>query len=330
MNHSEVEIIDKWLANPSFVNWINKSNDTDIAKWEAYFQTHPDHIELAEVAKFSLELDAKPTEVDKVKSMASLSALQNRLATTKTQPIRRERRMSHIKIWQVAASMLLLVGCLWAYTSMNSNGEQITLATQEEQMEHILTDGTKVVLNKHASLSYFSKDVRNVILDGEAYFEVTKQPDTNAPFQVKTDDLTVTVLGTAFNVNNEFGQTSVYLDEGKVRLNLGDDTNEIDMVPGDLYSYSKRKNKVIENRKANALAQTAWKEKVILFEEASLDEVLKTVSLIYDVRLVPNLSDKGRSFTGGIPVNDLDVALTTIKEVYQLDIKKIEEQYIIK
>lgn len=332
MNNSELEIIEKWQADPSFINWVNNNNEVDIAKWNAYFDRNPQHSELAEVAKFSMELKPQPIIRDKEKSLAALSNLQNKIASSTNRPSTKVRKLGYSKIWQVAASLLIIAACFWGYSTLNNNGEEIIIATQEDQKEVNLADGTKVILNAHSTLKYYEKNVRNVELNGEAYFEVNKQPKTQAPFQVKTKDLMVTVLGTEFNVDSKNEQTRVYLDEGKVSLSLGENsTNEIEMQPGELVSYSKKRNKVLENKKVNSLTETAWKEKVILFKDASITKALQTVSLVYSVKFESNIADStDHLFTGGIPTNDLDITLQTLKDVYQINIKKIEEKYIIK
>lgn len=331
MNHSELDILDKWQSDPSFINWINKENDADIAKWNAYFEANPQHTELAELAKYAIKINPKPIPRDKEKSLAALSRLHEKIAAPSTKNTTKIRKMQLFKVWQIAASFLILAACFWGYATFNSNGKEIIVATQDEQQEINLADGTNVILNTHSTLKYFEKDVRNVELIGEAYFDVSKQTQDKALFQVKTEDLTVTVLGTEFNVNSENGKTSVYLDEGKVKLNFGDHPNNtIEMQPGDLVRYSKKTNKILENRKANTLEETAWKEKVILFEEAPLSEILEKVSIVYGISFEHNLSaEQDQSFTGGIPVNDLNIVLQTLKDVYQLDFKKIEEKYLI-
>lgn len=330
MNHSELDIIKKWQSDPSFMNWINKSNEADTSKWNAYFNANPQHIEMAEIAKFSIQnIHPSPIVKDVAKGSAALSALHEKIAISNNQKI----TSSYSKFWKFAAFLLLIIALsIYGYTVFNSKGDQIIWANQEEQQELELADGTKVILNAYSTLSYFEKEIRNVNLTGEAYFEVTKKPSTNAPFQVKTEDLLVTVLGTKFNVNSENGQTSVYLDEGKVRLSLGEKSEqEIEIKPGELVSYSKQQDKILENRKANSLEKTAWKEKVLLFDETSISKVLETVSLVYGVTFETNLPDKkDQLFTGGLPVNDLNITLQTLKEIYQLDIKKVDEKYLIK
>jgi ferric-dicitrate binding protein FerR (iron transport regulator) len=81
---------------------------------------------------------------------------------------------------------------------------------------------------------------REVWLEGEAFFQVTKKGAApgggtdGARFVVHTGQVDVAVLGTRFNVTNRRGQTTVTLNEGKVKLEEGDLDGAVIMEPGEL------------------------------------------------------------------------------------------------
>ena len=84
-----------------------------------------------------------------------------------------------------------------------------------------LPDGTFIVLNSESVLRFpvqFAADNRTVYLEGEAYFEVTK--NENSPFKVITGERKVTVLGTKFNISSysDDPNWSTTLVEGKVSV----------------------------------------------------------------------------------------------------------------
>ncbi|MGB3800860.1 MAG: FecR family protein, partial [Lewinella sp.] len=141
--------------------------------------------------------------------------------------------------WLAAAAILLLL--VAGGLALFSGGEELTTTTTgfAEQKSVALPDGSIVRLNANSSLSYApdwdDREDREVILRGEAYFEVLPNPTTGQKFLVTTPDLTVAVLGTVFNINSREEETSVFLEEGKIALQLkaGDQTEKT-MEPGEL------------------------------------------------------------------------------------------------
>ena len=80
----------------------------------------------------------------------------------------------------------------------------VAVANEGIVKEVVLPDGTRVWLNNLATLKYpreFSEKERNVYLEGEAYFEVTK--NRHKPFTVQSDAMRVRVLGTTFNFKSD-------------------------------------------------------------------------------------------------------------------------------
>jgi ferric-dicitrate binding protein FerR (iron transport regulator) len=88
----------------------------------------------------------------------------------------------------------------------------------------VLADGTRVTLNRHSTLSY--NDRREAELGGEAYFEVAKGP-SGEPFTVRSGQLTVTVMGTEFNLraHKEEDSSTLSLYEGRVQLDCAGGTH---------------------------------------------------------------------------------------------------------
>ena len=108
-----------------------------------------------------------------------------------------------------------------------------------------LPDGSTVLLNAGSKLSYsndFNNEARKIYLEGEAYFEVAKNP--NIPFEVFTDDLVITALGTSFNVhafgNKQFEK--IALNTGKIKIECLDTIKyrcpPSFLIPGDLAFFS--------------------------------------------------------------------------------------------
>ena len=146
----------------------------------------------------------------------------------------------------------------------------------------ILPDGTDVVLNSMSKIKYpsrFGMFERNIELEGEAYFNVTKQH--SKPFKVKLEALEVTVLGTRFNVKAyDREPIRVTLEEGSVRLG---DRNSLSLVlkPGDNAEYDRHSGNCRITRSVDMEPVTSWKSGRQCFSMAPLNEVLRTLERIY-------------------------------------------------
>lgn len=151
----------------------------------------------------------------------------------------------------------------------------------------ILGDGTKVWLNAQSSLRYpikFSGKERKVILEGEAYFEVTK--NKKAPFIVETrDNMSVEVLGTSFNVKSYRDQNDIetVLAEGSVKVNssIGSTT----LVPGNKSSYDP-KTKQIEVTEVDAGDYTSWRNGRFVFRGERIEDIFKQLARWYGISVV--------------------------------------------
>ena len=104
-----------------------------------------------------------------------------------------------------------------------------------QRVELVLEDGTRVWLNSKSKLTYptsFGKKEREVILDGEGYFEVTK--NEKAPFIVKTHKYDIKVLGTTFNISayqNKLSAFETSLLEGAVEVFSSNNTEHVSLTP---------------------------------------------------------------------------------------------------
>ncbi|MCR4032041.1 MULTISPECIES: FecR family protein [Flavobacterium] len=143
-----------------------------------------------------------------------------------------------------------------------------------------LSDGTKVWLNSKSTLKYpveFSGNTRNVTLEGEAYFEVSKDP--KAPFTVKTKSGNVTVLGTHFNVSayEEDKNFETTLAEGKVKVS--EDNQTVVLNPG---QQARSKNAGLSVVDVDPSVYTAWKDGKFYFENENLKNILTKMARWYN------------------------------------------------
>ncbi|MGE7776553.1 FecR family protein [Chitinophaga sp. NPDC101104] len=163
-----------------------------------------------------------------------------------------------------------------------------------------LADGTRVWLNSASSLRFFSgvgKGERKVELNGEAYFEVAKDPAHR--FVVNSGTTTTEVLGTHFNVNsyNDEPAARVTLLEGSVKVKQGQASAVLQ--PGQQAQVTAR----IDVRAADTDAAVAWKNGIFHFQDQPLPTVLKQVARWYDIQIVYEKGVPDITFFGEIESN---------------------------
>lgn len=171
------------------------------------------------------------------------------------------------------------------------------------QYQLVLPDGSKVCLNSASSLSFptrFTGKTREVTITGEAYFEVAKNPQM--PFRVKSDNTTVEVLGTHFNImaySDEVEMKTTLL-EGSIKISNGT-ANGI-LKPGQQAVLNKAgKLKVLND--VDVDDEIAWKDGIFQFRDAGIDAIMRQAARWYDVEVAYEGKIPQREFTGRISRN---------------------------
>lgn len=147
----------------------------------------------------------------------------------------------------------------------------------------ILSDGTKVWVNAESSLRYPETfgEKRELILTGEAYFEVAK--DAARPFIVKTSHYNIEVLGTRFNVADYDNDMSVHttLVEGKVAVS-GPGVRQRILQPNEQFVLDKNTGKQ-EIKTVDVSYIVAWKDAGFRFRDVRLEDIMHAIERWYDV-----------------------------------------------
>jgi transmembrane sensor len=199
--------------------------------------------------------------------------------------------------WKVAAIALIIISAgVWLYIQNNSTvPPDLILAEQivpRGKMVHLtLSDGTEVWLNADSKFRYpenFSNHSREVYLEGEAFFEVTKDPER--PFQIHSDGLSTTVLGTSFNVRSYSGDDirEVAVITGKVSVVHPDKDSpaeELRLVPGEKALFSKQTGTFTKSNFTDLDQYTSWREGKLSFVNAPLSEVISSLERKYNISI---------------------------------------------
>ena len=195
------------------------------------------------------------------------------------------------------------------------NGEIVYHKSEEETTEVVynklevprggecmikLDDGTKVWVNAETKLKYpvvFVGDRREVVLEGEAFFDVAKN---EKPFIVKTSFGDVRVLGTAFGISAYASEPESYttLVRGKVSVER-EGMKPVVILPGEQVVTFKD-GKMIK-QEVDVEEFVGWKDGIYVFKEKSLGEIMKTLERWYNISV--DFQDKSLvdlPFTGNL------------------------------
>lgn len=220
--------------------------------------------------------------------------------------------------------LLITVAVLFFRAGKNndkSDTERIIKTATGVVTQFRLPDSTTVWLNGGSTLRYsaaFNGRLRDVALDGEAYFEVAASPDR--PFIVRTPaDIQVKVLGTRFNVS-AYGtdrEADVTLITGAVRIEAAGNTKgnvlmPLILHPGERASYDRQQLKV---QAVNDERDIAWTQGRLVLKDMPMEQAVKKLSRKYNVDIV--LKDerlKEYSYTATFS----DESITQILDLFKL------------
>ncbi|HMF71942.1 MAG TPA: FecR domain-containing protein [Flavitalea sp.] len=199
----------------------------------------------------------------------------------------------------------LIVGCmiyLMVGKSKKAQPNSITYSKYStrkgERREIRLSDGSVVTLNTASTIqiaSDFGVKKRDVLLQGEAFFQVSK--DKSRPFIIKTGKIRTRVVGTSFNVNAyaDENSVSVAVATGKVQVEKEDAKAKTligrNLTHNHLLVYDLKKDTYRQSL-ADADLLSAWRTNKLVFNKASIAEIARILERSYNIPIV--LSGKPR------------------------------------
>ena len=240
------------------------------------------------------------------------------------------RRIWFKRASTIAASILipiLIISTVYFYKEMDHYKQipNIVSVNKGQRAGITLPDGTIVHLNSESKLTYtpdFNGKLREVVLEGEAFFEVT--PNKEKPFIVKTSVFDVEVLGTSFNVSvyNDENIVETALMEGKVKLTMqGCPSKPVYLTPSQKFIYSRSDRQgTISIMEGDT--ELAWKQGILAFSAEPLEEVFRKIERWYGVTMhydKESLVDD--NFTGQFKMISIQEMMNILRMHYNLKFK---------
>ncbi|MDW7692408.1 FecR domain-containing protein [Flammeovirgaceae bacterium SG7u.111] len=195
-----------------------------------------------------------------------------------------------------------------------------------------LSDGTVIILNAESKLKFperFTQDIREVFLEGEAFFDVAK--DESHPFIIHTQQLNITVKGTSFNVKayKDENNIKVSVVTGLVEVSNGEEVKLL-LEPSDKGVYNKKKNSIV--KKTFSPDEIVWSKGILFFENVDFNELVDQLEQWYGVEFIVqkgNISSK-KSFKGRFENESLEEVLENISFAGKFDFEIKGKKVIIK
>jgi transmembrane sensor len=336
-----------FLLDDNFVQWVREPDAQSTVFWQDIIAKNPDkkkEIERAiDTIRAAQEVPYPSLEADRKAAMWAHIQAQKDTPDLEVAYVNPNR-----PLWKrlaMAATFLLFAVGIWFFMQKNtpSVSDPILASKKvqtvfQQRKQVTLPDGSLVTLNADSKLriaeNWGDASTREVWLEGEAFFEVTKKPNTGAAkFIVHTNQLDVEVLGTAFNVKARRGSTEVVLQSGKVNLKKLDKTI-IEMKPNE-------RVQIIDNQLINAAEIvpqkvetekfTAWTNGKIIFDNTPLSDIVNAIEDHFGYKVnVVNKELLETRYTGELLTDMPDVFFKILATTLEIDVQLEGKNMIIK
>jgi transmembrane sensor len=196
-----------------------------------------------------------------------------------------------------------------------------------------LSDGTQVWLSPESKLRYgqnFGLKTRNVILDGEGYFEVTKNQEK--PFTVETGYLKVKVLGTSFNLEAYSNEAIVRttLVRGSLQIESEIISKDVLLSPGDRISFDVN-SRQLTSEKVNTEIYRLVKDGMIIFKRNTLTEVCRKLERWFMIPIELNdTNNQDLLFTAKFQDESIEKILQILNMTIPINYQILNDKIVIK
>lgn len=308
MCNASIHTFTDLLENPEFIQWMSGEKPENNVMWEQWLQNNPSKTDIFEDAKAAYMIFQE--EAIHISDKRILSNIQKSLARAKQTETLYKKEIPSQKIWMLAASALLLIGMGIAFYQVlvktDIQGNSLSAVTENKQTSYPiqisnssarqkfvhLPDGSSVVLQKNSQLNYnipFNILKREVFLKGEAFFEVTKNPDI--PFYVYTKELITKVHGTSFRIISDLhpNEVVVSVKTGQVRVytpNAPALSQSISLQSNQQITYIKNQSQFrVTSLLKQSIAQLPIEAQVFDYVDTPVKDVFSSLEKAYGVQI---------------------------------------------
>lgn len=317
-------------------------NDPEQQEFERIIHTDHEYEKLIASIQGVWNKTKKKKNMIEVNTDSAWEKLINRIEHHKTEPGKVETvressfRQILFPVFRIAAVIFIIAGLSYLiYRAFiipsEENVNRLTINSEHDRMmQTTLPDGSIVHLKANSSLSYELQKTgsRELALKGEAFFDITHDPDQ--PFVISANQAIVKVIGTSFSVetDNENNTVCVYVESGKVMLSRKSrDDQSILIEPGYMGVLTEKGLDIKLNEDINYLS---WKSGKLEFHESRFIDVINDLNHTYGTKIVPGNSEILQChFTGTFHNQPVDTVLKVLQTAFNLEIEKTDSEIIL-
>lgn len=231
---------------------------------------------------------------------------------------------------RIAATLIVIAAAATIWHTFFYHPMIDVATTAHEKKNIILPDGSQVSLNQNSHIRYagnFNGNERSILLEGEAFFEVSQQADK--PFIVNAGNTRTQVLGTSFHIRDDkAGNVSVSVVTGKVAFSATGNKKKLVLTQGNQGIATPDKH--VQESKITDPNFMAWKENKLIFRDTPLSQVIKNLEEYFNIDIeVMDDTLLSYTYTGTFDQPKLEEVLEVVSESTALNWKKIQDKYVL-
>lgn len=297
--------IEDFIGDEAFRRWVLKPTAADTIFWENWLQTHPQRAERVWTARQFVEA---MQEAQENLSDSDLKEQVNRITEARLSRKADQPLPTSPHFWKkirVAAAVALVagVGSLFYYISPSTLKTQFSETAPATELRTIanrtsspqlltLMDGSQVKLEPGSQLRFpqsFDEKQRSVYLEGEAFFEVTRNPEQ--PFVVYAHELVAKVLGTSFTIRSYEKNVQVMVRTGKVAVftqSPQPKAKPLILTPNQQVVFSEKKPELKRTLVEAPQPTPEAAGQLLAFDRTPLPQVFEKLQEIYQIPITYN------------------------------------------
>jgi len=288
----------------------------------------------ADRAEFLRWYDADPEHAAEYLKMCRVWQVSEQLPPRAPVPLEVRSRRRRTPLLARAAVLALAVGAAWAggWSAGMLPGSVRYFMAEQARRQVQLPDHSLVELNQRTGMLYLGfRDRRQVLLrDGEAYFDV--QRDVDKPFLISTDNASVRVTGTHFNIWTAQVQTTVSVSEGTVLVSRGEDgdgRNQGTELTAGLQAVVSQ-GRMLQLKRIDPARSMAWRNGKLMLDDISLRDAIVQINRYLKVPLQLEGNEVGELRFGGIyDTNDLGQLISALPRVLPVKLLRGDDVILI-